>query len=90
MPEQDATIPDAPPGRRPPRWTTGQGIGFLAALPGLLLLVGAVITFAATTNLEGDDADTAAGIVAVLGLLGVLMALPGLIVFCMCRTRRPR
>ncbi len=77
-------------GAQTPRWTTGQGIGFLAALPGLLLIAAAAVTAAATTDLKGDDLDTAQGAFAVMGALGLIMALPGVVVFLMCRTRRPR
>ena len=82
--------PDPQPERRPPRWTTGQGIGFLVMLPGLLLLVTAVITAAVAADLRGDEADVAQGAYAVMGALGVLMTLPGIVVFFMCRTRKPR
>ena len=87
MPDE---TPDAPPERRPPRWTTGQGIGFLTALPGLLLITAAGIVVIAAADLSGEDADVAQGAYAVMGTLGVLLALPGVVVFFMCRTRRPK
>ena len=88
MPDNDAT-PDAPPERRPPRWTTGQGIGFLAMLPGLLFLLAAFAAYATSTNLRGDEQEAAEIAAAATGALGLLLALPGVIVFAMCRTRKP-
>lgn len=72
--------------RRPsgePKWTTGQGIGFLASFSGWLLaglgFLGLAVGVA--VELEGE-------VMAVLGPLtafGVISAIPGTIVFNKCK-----
>lgn len=65
-----------------PVWTTGQGIGFLVALPGWLLapvgLLGALIT-------AGNGNGIVPAIFAASAVLGLIVAIPGSIVFGKCR-----
>ena len=88
-------LSDAPPrqqfsDQRHPQaeWTTGQGIGFLVALPGwsmagLALLVGAVGLAAGS---EGFGAPEFL-VVVVTAVFGVVIAVPGTIVFNKCKRR---
>ncbi|MCY4421968.1 MAG: hypothetical protein OXC06_02740 [Acidimicrobiaceae bacterium] len=79
-----------PSGSREPDWTTGQGIGFLVALPGWIIvglaaLVG-VIGLAAGTS---GTAVGAGGLLIIVGmaLFGTITAIPGTIVFNKCKRR---
>ena len=68
-----------------PKWTTGQGIGFLVSLSGWILGAGGLIGVIATAG-EADGE-----LVALCGLLaglGIVSAIPGTIVFHKCK--RPR
>ena len=65
-----------------PKWTTGQGIGFLVSFIGWVLAVLGLVGLMGA----GEGADGEA--YAVLGLLaglGVLSAIPGTIVFKKCK-----
>ena len=67
---------------REPKWTTGQGIGFLVALPGWVLvglgLVGALVGAEA-----GGDSFVLAALLS--SLAGLVSAIPGTIVFKKCK-----
>lgn len=84
--------PASPPvGSREPDWTTGQGIGFLVALPGwiivgLAVLVG-VIGLAAGTADTGNIGAPELLIILLMALFGVITAIPGTIVFNKCKRR---
>ncbi|MXZ51877.1 MAG: hypothetical protein F4Z34_01665 [Acidimicrobiaceae bacterium] len=92
MSDQTAYRPS--PARQPtvtrePDWTTGQGIGFLVALPGWILfglavLAGLVGAFGTSTDEE--FVQLVAGAI-VVGGVGLLAALPGTIVFSKCKRR---
>ena len=77
-------------GSREPDWTTGQGIGFLVALPGWIIvglaaLVG-VIGLAAGTSGAAVGAPELLIIVG-MALFGTITAIPGTIVFNKCKRR---
>ena len=80
--------------RREPRWTTGQALGFLAAMPGCVLVVAGFAALIAVavigdSGAEGDgftDWGMTAGFGAVVS--GLLLTVPGCIVFERCRRRR--
>ena len=85
--------PAAPPvASREPHWTTGQGIGFLVALPGWIIvglaaLVGVIVLAAGTAD-TGDGIGTSELLVILLmALFGVIVAIPGTIVFNKCKRR---
>ena len=66
-----------------PTWTTGQGIGFLAAFFGWILAAFGLVSGMISGYLEADGL-----IVAILGSLtavGVIAAIPGTIVFHRCK-----
>ena len=81
---------DPPAASREPDWTTGQGIGFLVALPGWI-----IFGFAALAGVIGLAAGSGAGqagapellIIVVVALFGVTIAIPGTIVFNKCKRR---
>ena len=69
-----------PSGSREPDWTTGQGIGFLVALPGwiifgLVALVGVIGLAAGTADTEQFGAPELV-IVVLMALFGVVIAVP--------------
>ena len=76
-----------------PAWTTGQGIGFLVALPGYLSIFLSLLLLVAADSLSesGTTYDllgaglTAFGAVGIIG--GLLAAIPGSIVFYKCKRR---
>lgn len=71
--------PSAEGRSREPDWTTGQGIGFLVALPGCLLaLVGLIGLMVA----DGSPGNYIFGSGFALGAIG---AIPGTIVFTKCK-----
>ena len=87
---------DAPPsywagpvGSREPDWTTGQGIGFLVALPGWIIvgLAALVAVIGVATSGGGDDVGAAVGIAMLTAVFGVIVAVPGTIVFNKCKRR---
>ena len=82
------------PDPQPPKWTTGQGIGFFAALSGLLLIVGAIIVAAmsvfVSAEMSAENADAIQGLYVVMAAIGIMLAAPGIVVFFKCRTRRSR
>ena len=90
MPDQTAYRPspaDQPAVSCEPDWTTGQGIGFLVALPGwimfgLAVLAGLVGAFGTFTDEEFVQLVVGA---IVVGAVGLLAALPGTIVFSKCK-----
>ena len=68
-----------------PHWTTGQGIGFLAALPGCVFVVLSIAVALVAFELEGDTMAIELASAGVVGALGLMAAVPGLIVFYKCR-----
>ena len=79
--------PASPPvDSREPNWTTGQGIGFLVALPGWFLvpfgLMGAIV---ASSFAGGDRALSLISLGVAIG--GLILAVPGTIVFIKCKRR---
>ena len=74
---------------REPEWTTGQGIGFLVALPGWILVGLAVLAaFVGAFGTSSDDEFVRLVVGAiVVGGVGLLAALPGTIVFGKCKRR---
>ena len=83
--------PASPPvGAREPNWTTGQGIGFLVALPGWIIvgLAGMVAAFSVGGVLGGDSGSSPFLMGAILAAaVGTIGALPGTIVFNKCKRR---
>ena len=80
-----------PSGSREPDWTTGQGIGFLVALPGwiivgLAVLVGA-IGLAVGTSGSGQFGAPELLVIVGMALIGIITAIPGTIVFNKCKRR---
>lgn len=84
--------PPPEPERSPPRWTTGQGIGLLVMLPRWAITVAGIVAMLVAgwrlTDSHLSEIVFFAG--AGAAVLGLLWALPGWIVFTMCKTRRPR
>ena len=87
--------PDYPPSDpREPDWTTGQGIGFLVALPrwilvGLVLpaaIVGLAVSDTAA-NSRTNSAEALLGTSLLMALFGVIIAIPGTVVFNKCKRR---
>ena len=75
---------------REPDWTTGQGIGFLVALPGWIIfgLAGVVAAFSVGGVVGGDSESSAVLVGALLvAAFGVITAIPGTIVFNKCKRR---
>ena len=74
---------------REPEWTTGQGIGFLVALPGWILVGLAVLAaFVGAFGTASDDEFVRLVVGAiVVGGVGLLAAVPGTIVFGKCKRR---
>ena len=64
-----------------PMWTTGQGIGFLVALPGWLLVAIGLLGAGPASELGGEGVVIA----LVAAAFGVLIAIPGTIVFNKCK-----
>ena len=83
--------PVTPPvASREPDWTTGQGIGFLVALPGWIIvgLAGAVAAFSVGGVVGGVGESSAVLAVAILvAVFGAITAIPGTIVFNKCKRR---
>ena len=82
---------DPPVDSREPDWTTGQGLGFLVALPGWIIfglaaLVGVIGLAAGTADTEQFGAPELV-IVVLMALFGVVVAVPGTIVFNKCKRR---
>ena len=80
-------MPEPEPPTDAPTWTIGQGLGFLVALPGAILTVlGVAAMLVAVTAIEDKD-EALLGLAAAGGatLLGLVIAVPGLIVFFKCR-----
>ena len=80
-----------PSGSREPDWTTGQGIGFLVALPGWILVgMGAIAAaISIPLNVSGETASglSVVSVAVVTCLVGFIWALPGTIVFNKCKRR---
>ena len=76
---------------RDPKWATGQGIGFLVALPGWIIFLGGLIAALVVAEQETswrEEANLFAGnslYLFVAGIVGLLCAIPGTIVFKNCR-----
>ena len=92
MSDQSAFSPSPaypPSDSREPDWTTGQGIGFLVALPGWMLVgLAALAAFVGGfATSDGDEFVQVMVAAVVLGGLGLLTALPGTIVFNKCKRR---
>ena len=67
-----------------PKWTTGQGIGFLVSLTGWILAAAALVGVWITATEGGNDEELTA-IFGLLAGLGVVSAIPGTIVFHKCK-----
>ena len=80
MPDNDTTEPAKP------RWTTGQGLGFLVALPGLIITVLGVASMLVSVLAITDKDDALVGLLFSGGVavVGLIAAVPGLIVFYRC------
>ena len=80
MPDNDDTDPRQP-------WSTGQGIGFLVMLPGLIVIAAAVAAMLVTVAVLDDPDEIAVGLISGCGamLVGLLAAVPGMIVFFKCK-----
>ncbi len=77
-------------GSREPDWTTGQGIGFLVALPGWIIVgLAAAVGLGLAVAAPGFSQLGAPELLALVGmaLLGVIAAIPGTIVFNKCKRR---
>ena len=78
-------------GERDPKWTTGQGIGFLVALPGWIIFLGGLIAARVVSEQEtswGAEPNLFDGnslYLFVTGIVGLLCAIPGTIVFNKCK-----
>ena len=74
---------------REPDWTTGQGIGFLVALPGWIAVALAVLVAVIGTAASdgGGGAGAAVGVATLTAVSGVVIAIPGTIVFYKCKRR---
>ena len=91
MADQSAYSPSPafpPSGPREPDWTTGQGIGFLVALPGWIIfglaaLVGGIGLAAGTEQFGAPELS----IIVLMALFGATIAIPGTIVFNKCKRR---
>ena len=69
-----------------PKWTTGQGIGFLVSLCGWLIAAAGLIGLMITAPAGAGD-DELVPIFGLLAGLGVISAIPGTIVFHKCKRR---
>jgi len=69
-----------------PIWTTGQGIGFLVALPGWLLVAIGLLGAGPASEIGGEAVVAA----LVAAGFGVLIAIPGSIVFNKCKRQPPQ
>ncbi len=87
----DDPAPAHPPvGSREPDWTTGQGVGFLVALPGWIIVGLAGIGALAAVYLVAADSPIALHVVIGVvswAVFGVIIAIPGTIVFNKCKRR---
>ena len=83
MPDDTTNPPEA-------RWTTGQGLGFLVLLPGLIIIAVGVVSMLGASVLVEDREEMRIGIVSggVVVFLGLVAAIPGLVVFTNCAKRR--
>ena len=68
----------------PPRWTTGQGIGFLVALPGTVLAIFGIIGLMTLPSVEAADQSLLAGVSFGTFVFGLVLSIPGFIVFRRC------
>ena len=76
----------ASPGSGEPQWTAGQALGFILTIPGLVLIVAACVAAMITAGLnDRDDAVLALVSCGAGAMVGVVMAVPGMIVFYKCR-----
>ena len=73
---------------REPRWTTGQGIGFLVAAPGLVAFGVTVVLGMIYSLTNHQVSDEAAESLIVLMLGGLVWGIMGWIVFYNCGRRR--
>ena len=95
MSEQDASDPSGAPSPEPvsrgeAAWTTGQGIGFLVALPGWIAIGLAVAVFVVSLTATdiSEIGEYSLFVVGVtLGAGGLGLAIPGGIVFNRCKRR---
>ncbi|MDE0664822.1 MAG: MotA/TolQ/ExbB proton channel family protein [Acidobacteria bacterium] len=78
-----------PVGSREPHWTTGPGIGFLVAVPGWTIVGLAALTavIGVATSGGGDDVGAAVGVAMLTAVFGIIVAIPGTIVFNKCKRR---
>ena len=74
---------------REPDWTTGQGIGFLVALPGWMIVVLAALTsvIGVAASNGGEGVGAVVGIAILTAVCGTIVAIPGTIVFNKCKRR---
>lgn len=78
-----ATMPSNDTDRSPQTWTTGQGIGFLVAMIGTVLVVLAVTEMLIAVSTVDPGEDVTPELVESLGMLvaGVVAVIPGVVVF---------
>ena len=80
-----------PSGSLEPNWTTGQGIGFLVALPGWIIAGLATLAgvFGLAAGTSGSERFGVPELSVILGvaLFGAIVAIPGTIVFNKCKRR---
>lgn len=74
-----------------PRWTTGQGLGFLVMLPGLIVTALGLTAMLVSAFAIEDRDDMLIGIASGGGVvfLGLIAAIPGLVVFTRCAKNAP-
>ncbi len=82
---------DPPVASREPDWTTGQGIGFLVALPGWIIVglaaLTSVIGIGVAASDSGEGVGAVVGIAILTAVFGTIVAIPGTIVFNKCKRR---
>lgn len=73
-------------GSNDPEWTLGQGIGFIVAFTGWMLAVLGYVSAVILVGLIEADSEIIPGICGLISLTGVLLAIPGTIVFKKCNS----
>ena len=87
MPTQTYGPGTSPSSQSPsePKWTTGQGIGFLVSFVGWMLAVLGFVSAVIIVGIIEADNEIIPGICGLISLTGVLSAIPGTIVFNRCK-----